>query len=321
MPELLAGGLAVALVGLAQAAGISAAVPNPDGKRPRHQRRFRRPGCGQPGRRILRRAADGRVIVPHRRGRLRGSADPVGGHLRRNLDGRTGFGRGLAGGVDTDARDRWTDPGDRRGTGRRPMGRHQAGVAHRAAVGGGDARHVRGHHGTAAAHRDPDRRDHVAGAVLRQGLAVGTADRACVPSTAAGSGRRCPNRLRATRSPCCTTRGSDCSPRCPGSTRSGRRWRTHAMPSWCCACGAARRAVVEGDQGAHEVGDRSGAQRRPVDHRRREPDGRSGAEAGRHRRPHRRRTESFPRRHECSARSRTPSSAGGSGSPRTVASA
>lgn len=34
MPELLAGGLAVALVGLAQAAGISAAVPNPDGKRP-----------------------------------------------------------------------------------------------------------------------------------------------------------------------------------------------------------------------------------------------------------------------------------------------
>lgn len=34
IPELLAGGLAVALVGLAQAAGISAAVPNPDGTRP-----------------------------------------------------------------------------------------------------------------------------------------------------------------------------------------------------------------------------------------------------------------------------------------------
>ncbi|ORA64997.1 transporter [Mycolicibacterium elephantis] len=34
MPELLAGGLAVALVGLAQAAGISAAVPNPGGTRP-----------------------------------------------------------------------------------------------------------------------------------------------------------------------------------------------------------------------------------------------------------------------------------------------
>ncbi|WP_286137360.1 solute carrier family 23 protein [Mycobacterium sp. IS-3022] len=34
MPELLAGGLAVALVGLAQAAGISAAVPNPDRSRP-----------------------------------------------------------------------------------------------------------------------------------------------------------------------------------------------------------------------------------------------------------------------------------------------
>jgi SulP family sulfate permease len=34
IPELLVGGLAVALVGLAQAAGISAAVPNPDGSRP-----------------------------------------------------------------------------------------------------------------------------------------------------------------------------------------------------------------------------------------------------------------------------------------------
>jgi SulP family sulfate permease len=34
MPDLLAGGLAVALVGLAQAAGISAAVPNPSGARP-----------------------------------------------------------------------------------------------------------------------------------------------------------------------------------------------------------------------------------------------------------------------------------------------
>lgn len=33
MPHLLAGGLAVALVGLAQAAGISASVPNPDGRR------------------------------------------------------------------------------------------------------------------------------------------------------------------------------------------------------------------------------------------------------------------------------------------------
>ena len=31
MPDLLAGALAVALVALAQAAGIGAAVPNPDG--------------------------------------------------------------------------------------------------------------------------------------------------------------------------------------------------------------------------------------------------------------------------------------------------
>ncbi|MFI5510601.1 SulP family inorganic anion transporter [Mycobacterium sp. NPDC051804] len=40
MPELLAGGLAVALVGLAQAAGISAAVPNPDGSRPSTNKDF-----------------------------------------------------------------------------------------------------------------------------------------------------------------------------------------------------------------------------------------------------------------------------------------
>lgn len=40
MPELLAGGLAVALVGLAQAAGISAAVPNPDGSLPSTNRDF-----------------------------------------------------------------------------------------------------------------------------------------------------------------------------------------------------------------------------------------------------------------------------------------
>lgn len=40
IPGLLAGGLAVALVGLAQAAGISAAVPNPDGSRPSTSRDF-----------------------------------------------------------------------------------------------------------------------------------------------------------------------------------------------------------------------------------------------------------------------------------------
>ena len=40
IPELLGGGLAVALVGLAQAAGISAAVPNPDGSRANTSRDF-----------------------------------------------------------------------------------------------------------------------------------------------------------------------------------------------------------------------------------------------------------------------------------------
>ena len=40
MPDLLMGGVAVALVALAQAAGISAAVPNPDGSRPNMSRDF-----------------------------------------------------------------------------------------------------------------------------------------------------------------------------------------------------------------------------------------------------------------------------------------
>ena len=58
----------MALVALAQAAGISAAVPNPDGSRPQHVRGLRRPGRGELRRRILRRAARRWFAVPHRRG-------------------------------------------------------------------------------------------------------------------------------------------------------------------------------------------------------------------------------------------------------------
>ncbi len=46
MPELLAGGVAVALVALAQAAGISAAVPNPDGSRSNMSGDFTAQGLG-----------------------------------------------------------------------------------------------------------------------------------------------------------------------------------------------------------------------------------------------------------------------------------
>ena len=46
MPELLAGGVAVALVALAQAAGISAAVPNPDGSRSNMSGDFTAQGVG-----------------------------------------------------------------------------------------------------------------------------------------------------------------------------------------------------------------------------------------------------------------------------------
>ena len=46
VPELLLGGVAVALVALAQAAGISAAVPNPDGSRPNMSVDFMAQGTG-----------------------------------------------------------------------------------------------------------------------------------------------------------------------------------------------------------------------------------------------------------------------------------
>ena len=46
VPELLLGGVAVALVALAQAAGISAAVPNPDGSRPNMSVDFMAQGAG-----------------------------------------------------------------------------------------------------------------------------------------------------------------------------------------------------------------------------------------------------------------------------------
>ena len=46
MPELLVGGVAIALVALAQAAGISAAVPNPDGSRSNMSGDFTAQGTG-----------------------------------------------------------------------------------------------------------------------------------------------------------------------------------------------------------------------------------------------------------------------------------
>jgi SulP family sulfate permease len=46
MPELLIGGVAVALVALAQAAGIAAAVPNPDGSRSNMSGDFNAQGAG-----------------------------------------------------------------------------------------------------------------------------------------------------------------------------------------------------------------------------------------------------------------------------------
>ena len=79
-------------------------------------------------------------------------------------------------------------------------GGHHAGAADRAAVGGGHGRHLPRDHRTAAAPGDPDRGDHLAGALLREGVAVGHAGRASPrPATAAGIGPPCPTPARATR--------------------------------------------------------------------------------------------------------------------------
>ena len=84
-PQLLVGAIAVALVALAQAAGIAAAVPNPDGPPdargtswPRGWPTSRRPPPGAAGR---------RVALPHRSGHQRRGPDAVGGDLRRPVAG------------------------------------------------------------------------------------------------------------------------------------------------------------------------------------------------------------------------------------------
>ena len=57
------------------------------------------------------------------------------------------------------------------------------------------------------------------------------------PTTATSTSSPYPSNAQATTSPSCTTRGLGCSPRWPASTRSGRRWQAPRTPSWCSACG------------------------------------------------------------------------------------
>ena len=89
VPGLLLGGVAVALVALAQAAGISAAVPNPDGSRPtcpwtswRRALATWSAASSAPCRSVARYHAP---EFPHRRG-----TDALGGHLRRDPASRPG---------------------------------------------------------------------------------------------------------------------------------------------------------------------------------------------------------------------------------------
>ena len=97
MPELLLGGVAIALVALAQAAGISAAVAEPRRQPQQHVRRLQRPGNRQPGGRPLRGAARGRLAFADGRRDFRWGADPLDRNLRGHLACGAGSGRRVDG--------------------------------------------------------------------------------------------------------------------------------------------------------------------------------------------------------------------------------
>ena len=277
MPELLVGGVAVALVALAQAAGNLGGGAEPGRQPPQHVRRLRRSGSGQPGRRLLRRAAGGRLAVAHRRGDIGWGTDPLGRHLRRASGLRCWCwspgsaaeiipmpvigGLILVIGVELVA-------------GR--LARHQAGAAGRAAVRGGDADHVRRHHPAAAAHRDPDRRHHLAGArTASRRRSPPSWSRWSRPTTAAGGSSPCPSRCPSNDVTVLHyARRRAVRRSAPASTRNGRRWRAPRNAVVVLSLrDAARRAVLGGDQGAAAMGRRAEGPRRPADHRRCHPGG------------------------------------------------
>ena len=85
MPELLLGGVAVALVALAQAAGISAAVPNPDGSRSNMSGDFRAQGIGNLAGGLFGALPAGGSLSQDRRRDFRWGTDPLGRNLRGHL--------------------------------------------------------------------------------------------------------------------------------------------------------------------------------------------------------------------------------------------
>ena len=123
MPQLLVGGVAVALVALAQAAGISATVPNPDGSRSNMSGDFTAQGVGN-------------------------LADLMGRNLRRHLARAAGLDRRVDRRDHSDSGHRGTHFRHRSRARRRQAARHQAGVARRADICDRDADHLRRHHCT-----------------------------------------------------------------------------------------------------------------------------------------------------------------------------
>ena len=86
-PDLVFGAIAIALVALAQAAGIGAAVANPDGSRPDASTDFRAQGLANIAGGFFSALPYRRLPVTHRRGHQRRCADPLVRHLRRRVAG------------------------------------------------------------------------------------------------------------------------------------------------------------------------------------------------------------------------------------------
>ena len=87
IPQLALGSMSVALVALAQGAGISTAVPNPDGSKAEPVPGLRGRGAGQSGGQLLPIDGHGRIAVTHRYQRRRRRQQPVGRRLRRPVAG------------------------------------------------------------------------------------------------------------------------------------------------------------------------------------------------------------------------------------------
>ena len=87
VPQLALGALSVALVALAQGAGISTAVPNPDGSKASQSRDFLGRGPGQPGGQLLPGDGHGRVAVAHGHQRGGRRQRPAGRRVRWPMAG------------------------------------------------------------------------------------------------------------------------------------------------------------------------------------------------------------------------------------------